>query len=250
MRNSSPIKSILRTKQILDSIVAGNRRLIDIAAANGLSKSTAHRLLKSMATAGFVIQDPLNRLYGLGPQILSLCSCPSVTHEHLITAALHEMKLLSDITGETVVLHLRMGADRICLEEIQSLHNLKLTAGKGYIAPLYTGSAGKILLSELADYERDLLVSSMDLVRLGPATIVDKELLKEELKKVKRQGFATSFGERVEGSASISVPVRGYLCPVALSILGPEIRFAPKMMGHLEVLITAAQRISEKLNTG
>ncbi|MFX0199751.1 MAG: IclR family transcriptional regulator [Candidatus Hodarchaeota archaeon] len=126
------------------------------------------------------------------------------------------MKYLRNVSGETVVLHIRIGVQRICLEELQSVQNIRFTVGKGYIARLYTGSAGKLLIAELKEDELNLLLKYIDLVAVGPNTITDEKFLRKEVKKVRKRGYATSFGERIEGSASISVPVRNYIFPVAL----------------------------------
>jgi DNA-binding IclR family transcriptional regulator len=158
------------------------------------------------------------------------------------------MKYLRDLSKETVVLHIRIGLERICLEELQSLETIKYTSGKGFIAPIYTGSAGKILLSELDENELDLLQKNLHLDRIGPNTITDKKALLKELKIIRKQGYATSFGERIQGSASISVSVENYICPVALSLLGPDNRFSLKvMMGFLKEIKDSASRISRKL---
>ena len=57
-----------------------------------------------------------------------------------------------------------------------------------------------------------------------------------------------AFGERVVGSASISVPIKNYVCPVAMSILGPDNRLTLKiMMETLEMMKERAILISRKL---
>jgi hypothetical protein len=43
-----------------------------------------------------------------------------------------DMKYLRDMSEETVVLHIRIGVQRICLEELESVQNIRFTAGKGY----------------------------------------------------------------------------------------------------------------------
>ena len=65
--------------------------------------------------------------------------------------------------------------------------------------------------------------------------------------KARDEGYAASFGERAAGSASISVPINNYICPVVLSILGPEDRFSSKMMELLDELKLSAARISKRL---
>jgi DNA-binding IclR family transcriptional regulator len=181
--------------------------------------------------------------------MLDLASRPIVSHQGLTISAFEEMRRLRDLTQETVVLHIRIGLERVCLEELPSFQALRYTAGKGFIAPVYTGSAGKVLLSELNDTELNLLLKNIKYAKIGPNTITDQGILTEEIRRTRGQGYAVSFSERVPGSASISVPVKGYVCPVALSVLGPESRFdATVMMDHLEEIKGSADCISQKLS--
>lgn len=62
-----------------------------------------------------------------------------------------------------------------------------------------------------------------------------------------KQGYAVSSGETLEGAISISVPIRGYFCPVALSIFGPKFRFETHLMDCREKMEKSAKRISKKI---
>jgi len=242
------VNSITKGADILRSLSDGIDRISDLSSKLNLSKSTTHRLLKTLQKSEFVMQDPFTRRYYLGPLILKLASRPIIAHQNLIVCAFEEMKYLRDFSRETVVLHIRIGLERICLEELQSPENIKYTAGKGSVAPIYTGSAGKILLSELKNNELQLLVENLQLNPIGPHTITDKKILLKELEKVRKQGYSTSFGERIPGSASISVPIKNYICPVALSVLGPDNRFSLNMMMDvLKEMKKSSSRISKKL---
>ena len=249
MRTVKTENSVTRGIDILKSLSEGTDRVTDLAKQHGLSKSTTHRLLKSLENTSIVRRDPITRRYYLGPLMLDLASRPIVSHQGLTISAFEEMRRLRDLTQETVVLHIRIGLERVCLEELPSFQALRYTAGKGFIAPVYTGSAGKILLSELNDTELSLLLRNIKYSKIGPNTITDQEVLTEEIRKARVQGYAVSFSERVPGSASISVAVKGYVCPVALSVLGPESRFdSSVMMGHLKEIKGSSDRISRKLS--
>lgn len=243
------INSIARGADVLKSLSCGLDRVSDISQEIQLSKSTVHRLLKSLEKSEFVIRDPVSRRYYLGPLILNLSSKPIIAHQNLIVRAFEEMKYLRDLSRETVVLHTRVGLERICLEELQSLESIKYTAGKGESAPIYTGSAGKVLLAEVEATELQFLLDNLTLIRIGPNTITDKRDLLKELDKVRRQGYATSFRERLPEAASISIPIKGYITPVALSVLGPDNRFSHKiMMDMLKEMKGSGERISSKLS--
>lgn len=248
MALAKSVNSILRAGRILRSLSQGVTRVTDLSRDLGLTKGTTFRLLSSLESAGLVSKDPTNRQYYVGPLIVEIGSQPIISHQNLIICAAQEMKYLRDLVDETVVIFIRTGIEKLCLEELQSKQALKYSSGKGVATPIYTGSAGKVLLSELQDNELQLLLGNIDLVPMGPNTITLKEVLIKELVQIRKQGYAISFGERIPHSGSISVPVKGYVCAVALGILGPDNRFPLNvMLGVLEEMRNCASRISKKL---
>ena len=109
----------------------------------------------------------------------------------------------------------------MCLDELQSLEQIKYTGGgRGISEPIYTGSAGKVLLSKLPDAELHVVLDNLTPILLTPSTITDKEALLTEVKKAREQGYATSFGERTPVSAAISVPISKLCRPCCFEHLG------------------------------
>jgi len=248
MGGSKIVNSVVRAALILQSLSRGKSRIGKISESVKLSKATTHRLLLTLAKVGFVVQDPLTQGYHLGPGLLQLFSDPILSHNSLISCAFEEMTYLNNLTRETVLIDLRSGLQKVCIEKIDSPENLKYTNEKGFAAPIYVGGGGKILLSELKDDELNTLLKQTSFVAITSNTIIDPEKLRAEIKKVRKQGYATSFGERVPGSSCVSVPVKHYVAPVALSILGPASRFTPKkIMETIVELKQAAGRISKNL---
>lgn len=248
MSKSQIINSILRGADILKVLSEGLNRVSDISYKTNLNKSTIHRLLKSLEMSGLAYQDPIRRHYYIGPLIHYLASEPIVSHQKLIVCAFDDLRRLRDITRETVIIQIRLGIQKMCLEELQSPESVKYTVGKGFVTPIHIGSAGKLLLSELPDHELRLLLRNIHLVPVGPNTITDKDKFLKEIDKVRKRRYAISFGESRPGTASMSVPIGNYICPVALSLLGPDNRLTSKTMnGFLKVLRETSKRISRKL---
>lgn len=239
--------TVSRTIEILICLAKGMDRIADICEHLGFNKSTVHRLLKGLESGGFVIRDPANRHYYLSPFFVDLATKPLTAHKMLTISAASEMDRLRELSQETVLLHIPLGLNRICLSEFVSMQDIKYTAGIGKIAPLYVGSAGKLLLSELSQRELQVILKNLEMEPVGPNTITNKDILVKELDKVREQGHAVSMGERLTHSASISVSVKNYICPVSLSILGPEDRFKPHLLGTLPAMREAAENISQKL---
>jgi DNA-binding IclR family transcriptional regulator len=248
MGESKIVNSVVRAALILQTLSRGKSRIGKISESVKLSKATTHRLLLTLAKVGFVVQDPLTQGYHLGPGLLQLFSDPILSHNSLTSCAFEEMTYLNNLTRETVLLDLRSGLQKVCIEKIDSPENLKYTNEKGFAAPIYVGGGGKVLLSELKDDELNYILKQTSFVPITSNTIIDPEKLRAEIKKVRKQGYATSFGERVPGSSCVSVPVKHYVAPVALSILGPASRFTPKRIMEIIVeLKQAADRISKNL---
>jgi IclR family acetate operon transcriptional repressor len=65
----------VRNATLLLSLLAEGpayNHLTDLAERSGMSLPTVHRLLRSLALAGLVEQDPRSLRYGLGPEIVRL----------------------------------------------------------------------------------------------------------------------------------------------------------------------------------
>lgn len=246
-KSADNVNSIVRAGQVLTCLSSGINRVSKISENLQLSLSTIHRLLKTLESIGFVVQDPSTSTYYLGPSIFGLAKNLTESHQFLISIALEHMEHLRDLSGETVSLTIQHGLQRIHLKEIASKKELKVAVGDNFALPIYAGSAGKLLLSEQDAQELKTILEKIQLIPIGPNTITDKHILLQELKEARRQGFSTSRSEVIEGAAAISVPVKGYFCPVALSVIGPEDRFLPKIMAALLDLKNTAMLISSKL---
>jgi len=250
MRNKckiSMVNSVVRALNILKSLGNGLKTLSDIARSLDLKKTTTYRLLKALETSGFVVQDPVTKHYYIGPSAISLASSPSIAHQRLIIYALDEMKYLQRLSGESVALWVKVGTQRTILEELPSTHNIRYTLGKGFFAPMHYGTGGKAMLSELPESERQMILNGTKLVT-RTNEIIDKETLVSELKKIKEQGYVITIEETIEGSGGISVPVRNYVCPAALSVFGPKERFRKDViMSLVKEIKESTDRISRKL---
>lgn len=240
------VQSISRSADILVSLKNGNDRLTDIAKDLKLSKATVYRMLKTLEDSNLVVQDLASRRYYLGELIVALASSPFTLHKNLILSAFEDMKYVRDISNESVSLQIPIGMRRLFLEVIQTSNPLRNVRSKGSVLPLCSGACGKILLSQLTDKEVGVILRELTMTKLAPGTITDKNALMEQIKEARKRGYATSVEEVMPSVTSIAVPVKGYICPVALSMFGPSSRF-DSINIYLEELLRAAERISKRL---
>ncbi len=218
--------------------------ITDIASYCKYSTSTVHRLLQSLKELSWAIQDENNHRYYLGPLVTQLSSNQNIAHRYLVMQALREMIHLSDITEETVNLGIMMQLHYMLLHEIPSKHDLRITAENKRLGPLYVGATAKVLLSQLDDDDLKTTLRHLEISHVTGNTVTDKELLVEQLKEVRRQGYCVTYGERIPGAVCISAPIHHYFCPASLSIVGLENRLRPRVQDVIEELKASTGRIS------
>ncbi|MBW1802194.1 MAG: IclR family transcriptional regulator [Deltaproteobacteria bacterium] len=247
MISQKEISSIVRASGILECLSGGIGKITDISKKLQFNKSSIHRILKTLETTGLAAQDPVTRQYYLGPFLQTLASNPLAVHQILIHCAHDQLEYLRDLSGETVGIQIRQGSQRMIIDEAECRQEMKYYRGKGHSSYIHAGASGKVLLSELDDKQWKHFLNTIELVPVGPQTITDKTMLLQELKKIRKQGYATSIDETFEGAVAIAVPIKNYMCPVALGAVGPENRFRKKMMPLLNEFKKSADTISNKL---
>lgn len=209
----------------------------------GLTKSTVHRLLHALMARGMVAQDPDSRNYTLGYRVLALAQ--AVTGEASLRRVCHpHMQWLRSVTQETVSLYVVAGDVRMCLDELESPQMLRMAAGVGRTFPLDRGSPGKALLADGAA-SREIWQRA-----IGRLDAVEVAQLTDDIDIVRRKGYAVTSGETVQGSASISSPIRtengGIIA--ALSVAGPASRFDSDAINrYATALLDAVARITRDL---
>jgi IclR family KDG regulon transcriptional repressor len=236
-------KSIHRTANILKCVSNGINSVTEIANLCNLDKSTVYRLLKTLSESGLILQDPITHQYFIGPLITEIAANPFVTNENLVSCALNEMKRLSNLTSESIGLHILIGIRCVVLHEIPSTHDFAISAKKKFVEHLHAGANAKVLLSQLNSKELKIAMANMVLEPLTELTITDKDQLLAQLKQIKRQGYAISYGERITGGINIAVPINHYALPASLSILGPENRVRPKTSEFLHELVASGKQV-------
>jgi IclR family KDG regulon transcriptional repressor len=240
--------SLIRATNILLCVSNGIDTNTEIAKHCKYSTSTVHRLLNVLKNLNWLVQDSISNKYYLGPIADQLTSDYSSRHRYLLVNALHEMGYLSNLSGETINLSILVGLRSVLLHGIPSKQELKVTeADSGYGMLFAVGATGKALLAQLSEEETREVMNKVDLARVTGNKITNKNELISQLKTIKRQGYAVSYGERIAEAVCVSAIVKNYSHPVALSVLGPESRLKPKLKEIKEELMASAGRISNSI---
>lgn len=247
-KRSNNIKTISKAASVLKAISQGYSKLSDIAREVKLYKNGVYRILYSLKQEDLVVQNPVNREYFMGPLLFELSANPLKTHQNLINCSYLEMEDLRQSVGETVVLHIKFGMEKIILRQLIGTHNVTFVGKPNPVDHLWAGAAGKVLLAQLDEHELEMILDHITLDASTSFAITDKQIFKQEIAKTKERGYATSYSEIELGLADVAVPIEGYIVPASLAIIGPEDRLAPRTMDYVDKLIIKARKISQAVS--
>jgi DNA-binding IclR family transcriptional regulator len=242
-------RSVKRAADILRLLGASadDCSLTELACGTSLSKATAYRLLQTLVAEGLVdIRQDTGR-YTIGADLVRIALAARKSNR-LLALQLFEklsadfMRNLRDRTGETVALVIRQGESRTNIAVELGTHELIAVPRVGTKLPLHLGGPGKLLLASLSDSELQSFAQQSKLSQ--PQGFIPSDAIHAELNQIRELGYAKSFGEAVEGQASIAAPVRqGDAVIAALNLIVPTVRFDEARQTEFlpYVLATAAE---------
>ena len=218
------IQSVDRAAALLKAIADSNRppTVVELAAACGLNRSTAWRLLATLDAHGLIERDPVSQRYSLGYAFLRIAAGAEL--DPLVRRARPVLEQLARETGEATNLAV---AKRFSLVYVDQVDPPQIMAPNwfGRPVPLHATSTGKAYLAFLTREEQKTVLPA-SLERYTSTTITSRRRLEEELDQVRRDGWAVCVGELEESLFGASAPVLSEQGrPVAIvSVWGTEHR--------------------------
>lgn len=202
------VQSLVRGLAVIRAFDAEHPRLTlsDVARRTDLSRATARRLLHTLAGLGYVAMD--GRDFSLTPRILELgyayvssLGLPAVAEPHLeeLNRRVHESCSVAVLDGTDVVYVARVAAQRLMTVAIHV----------GTRFPAHLTSMGRVLMAALDDEALTRHLEQVQLQPVTPHTITDPEVLRTELRKIARQGWALVDQELEIGLRSVAAPLHG-----------------------------------------
>jgi IclR family transcriptional regulator, pca regulon regulatory protein len=223
----------------------------ELAQRLGLTRSTTHRYVATLARLGFLDQDDATRKYRLGIRVLDL-GFSVLGSLGLREIAAPHLQRLTAATGHTSNLAIRDDTDVILIDRIRGrpgrYHHLEFSLHAGSRIPSHCSATGKALLAFLPQPDLDELLDRIELLPRGPRTVTSRATLAAELSQVRRTGIAVNDEELESGLRSIAVPIRSRSGTVVAAI-NLAIPWSPVAMSELAdqfgpVLQATARQIS------
>ena len=206
----------------------------EASSALGIGRSTAHRLLTTLAARGFVTQDTRIKTYKPGPTLLDV-ALSGLRGLELRSVARPELEALRDEVQETVHLLVIDGTSTSFVDSVETRRTLRTTSRIGVTLPTHATSGGKAVLAELTAEELRALYPNQRLPSMTARTIATRRALELELANVRRRGYAVNLGESEPDVNAVGAAIRaeGHGPDAAIAISGPSTRLTDARIEQL-----------------
>jgi DNA-binding IclR family transcriptional regulator len=235
------ISKVLRILEALQGSSAG-LGLKAICDLTGIHKSTAHRFLKHLEREGYLVRTEAGA-YLIGPRLsqMSTRGSQGATLQAVARPILWE---LWKSTQETVNLAVLDQGTVLYVDVIESPHEFRLSSRVGTRRSLHVTALGKALAAFLPAELRASILSTIKFQPATPKTIMNLVHFRQELEKIRRQGYAVDDEEAVQGARCVSAPIlNADREPIAaVSVSGPVTRVSPNQVAALAGAVSSAAR--------
>lgn len=228
----SSVQSIRRAIAVLAAVADGPIGVTEVAERAALPKSTAARLLASLAADEVVEQAPGDTRWRLGPRLLTLAARIRPSRSLVPIARPHLAELAAEI-GEAVGLSIADGFTVHYVDQVDGPHPVSVRDWTGTRIPMHAVSSGQVFLAHFRpdDLERFL---EQPLERFTDRTLIEPDALRARLRAVQLDGVAWTCDEFADGISSVAAPVvddSGELV-AAVHVHGPSYRFPADEAGQ------------------
>ena len=218
--------------------------LSEVAAAAGLARPTARRLLLTLEELGFVRSS--GGAFSLTPKVLTL-GMAYVGALGLWDIARPHLEDLVARTGESSSMAQLDGSDIVYVARVSVPKLIALRVDIGTRFPAVQTSQGKVLLAALSPAELEATLAQPSRAGLPPYIGRSEERLHDELTEVRARGWALADEELAPGVRSVAVPVRDGTGTVRaamnVTVHAAETTTERLMQEHLPLLLRAAGNV-------
>ncbi len=241
------VEALARGLDIIAAFGAEHRSmsLSEVAAAAGLARPTARRLLLTLEELGYVRSG--DGAFELTPKVMNL-GMAYVSSLGLWEIARPHMAALVARTSESSSMAQLDGSDIVYVARVSVPKLIALRVEIGTHFPAVQTSQGKVLLAALPPDQVTAALAQPSRSGLPPYIGWSPEQLRDELAEVRARGWAVADEELAPGVRSVAVPVRDGTGTVRaamnVTVHAAETSMQRLLHDHLPLLLTTAGQIS------
>jgi len=248
------VQAVERALAIMDALteIGVPMAISELAEKVNLNVSTVHRLLSTLLVKGYIEQEPETSRYKLGLKLFTMGKT-ALYAKDLQTIGRPFLEELVQRCNETANLAILDGRDVVYIDQVESNNMVivRMFAKVGSRGPAHATASGKMLLSHVEESKFDKLFKDVKLEQYTNETIADLDILKKELQRIYRQGYAIDLGERDEHVRCVAAPIYNHEGKIiaAISLSGPNTRITNYYLNNelVDIVINVAKKMSKQM---
>lgn len=244
-------RSLVRGLRLLETFAAAGQpmSLAETVRRVGLHRSTAHHMMQTLVSVGYLRQDPATRCYELTPKLYRL-SGRSWSPEQIGEIAQPFLAELSRLTGEgTSVAAWNSGLVTIVAKQ-ESVGPVRVIQDVGALRPIHCTAVGKAIAAWLAPAELRAALARTRMERHTANTITTRAAFDAELRRIRAAGYAIDEREMHDDLRCIAMPVFSHTAQVtgSMCVVGPTHQFTREKLAAVRTpLAQLSRKLSERL---
>ncbi|OPA74727.1 IclR family transcriptional regulator [Paenibacillus selenitireducens] len=245
------LKTLSKSIDLLDCFTAEQPTwgVRELAKHLNMNTTVVHRIVSTFEQHGILMQNKETMKYHLGLRLLEYSKV--VTEQLNIQQYVRPLlKEIMDATGESVYLTMLEGKVGVVVAVMLSTQEVKHIIPVGTRGPLYAGASHKVMMAFL-DEEVQQEIMEEGLRSVTPETIVEPDVLREQLEQIRKHGWCISVGEFTEDVIGIAIPIQDSQGRVmgSVTVAGPKYRFSEEMVERsLNVLLFQLPFLRQSFN--
>ena len=241
------IEALARGLDVLKGFPPGRptMTLSEVAAASGLARPTARRILITLESLGYVRSGRDG--FALTPRVLEL-GIAYVASMGLWDVARPHLEALVRRTGESSSIAQLDGSDVVYVARVAVPKIITLAVTVGTRFPALQTSLGKVLLAALDDDELEAVLAQPSRSGVTPRWLPDRDERAAALRQVRAQGWALTDQQLAPGIRSVAAPLRDgtgrVVAAVNVTVHASETSVETLTGEHLPRLLSTAGAVS------
>ena len=203
------VPSLAQGLQVLSLFSRSRTRISapEIVSELGLSRTTAFRILHTLATAGYVCKDEGGRQFRLGPAALGN-GFSYLASLDFVEVAQPVLRRLRDETGMSSHMAIRDGRDIVYVARYPANTTVRSSVTIGTRFAAHATVMGRMLLLDMDDGEFARLFPETSLPAFSEQTPATPAALQALIAKDRERGYAVGLSFFERGVSSAAAPVR------------------------------------------
>jgi DNA-binding IclR family transcriptional regulator len=235
-----------RTLSFLELFAAQKRPLssAEIARMLNISASSCHDVVHVLEARGYLHKSPRAGWYPT-LRLLSVAETIAV-NDPVMRRMLDPLRQLRDAIDESVLLSKINGLQAMYLLALEPSHPLRFLATVGEcVRSLHAASAGKALLGTLSDAALNEFLTSAELTRYTPMTIVSAAALRMDISTSNERGWFLNAEESAAGLTTLSCTFRLGLATYIVTVAGATPRLQPNLSKACRLLTRLCRQVGD-----